>query len=317
MMEAVAIAVGVPAAGRKCTKLEEKPAGHRVGFGHGRPLRLPCRRRRPSWRGTDVPGNPAPHARHLSISQQRRVTTRTACLLGQQEPGIASYKEKAGSFQHVKASLGFFSGLFGIAFAAFSTGEDYKSIQVRDRERSEDDVPYGYGFFHFVFATGSMYLGMVFVSWDTRDATVQMFNMWAYVVWTCTVIHIVNEGRPVVVSFVFRYQIPEPDIAPSIFDSVWKSMTSSSDDDVQAPAPRHHPVHITSSWCRNLQHKQQRRHHRPLNIFYTSTVPLPPRFLSCTRRAHSSGGGVLAADRSRCSSGYGSSWECKQYTVHV
>jgi hypothetical protein len=33
---------------------------------------------------------------------------------------------------------------------------------------SEDDVPYGYGFFHFVFAVGSMYFGMLFVGWYTQ-----------------------------------------------------------------------------------------------------------------------------------------------------
>lgn len=33
---------------------------------------------------------------------------------------------------------------------------------------SEDDVPYGYGFFHFVFSMASMYFGMLFVGWNVH-----------------------------------------------------------------------------------------------------------------------------------------------------
>nr|CAB3488841.1 unnamed protein product [Digitaria exilis] len=40
--------------------------------------------------------------------------------------------------------------------------------ELRSIVVSEDDVPYGYGFFHFIFATGSMYFGMLFVGWDTH-----------------------------------------------------------------------------------------------------------------------------------------------------
>jgi hypothetical protein len=32
----------------------------------------------------------------------------------------------------------------------------------------EDDVPYGYGFFHLVFASGAMYIGMLFVGWNAH-----------------------------------------------------------------------------------------------------------------------------------------------------
>lgn len=34
---------------------------------------------------------------------------------------------------------------------------------------SEDDVPYGYGFFHFVFAMGAMYFAMLFVGWNAHN----------------------------------------------------------------------------------------------------------------------------------------------------
>uniref|UniRef100_M4DF39 Uncharacterized protein n=1 Tax=Brassica campestris TaxID=3711 RepID=M4DF39_BRACM len=32
----------------------------------------------------------------------------------------------------------------------------------------EDGVPYGYGFFHFVFATGGMYFAMQLIGWNTH-----------------------------------------------------------------------------------------------------------------------------------------------------
>lgn len=43
-----------------------------------------------------------------------------------------------------------------------------KRLQLRNVVESEDDVPYGYWFFHFVFAMGSMYFGMLFIGWDTH-----------------------------------------------------------------------------------------------------------------------------------------------------
>lgn len=44
-------------------------------------------------------------------------------------------------------------------------------LQFRKKEiRAEDDVPYGYGFFHFVFATGAMYFAMLLIGWNTHHA---------------------------------------------------------------------------------------------------------------------------------------------------
>lgn len=34
--------------------------------------------------------------------------------------------------------------------------------------KADSDVPYGYGFFHFVFATGAMYFGMLFIGWNSH-----------------------------------------------------------------------------------------------------------------------------------------------------
>ncbi|AQK82283.1 Serinc-domain containing serine and sphingolipid biosynthesis protein [Zea mays] len=60
---------------------------------------------------------------------------------------------------------------------------------------SEDDVSYGYGFFHFAFAAGSMYVRMVFVGWDTHHTMKQ----WSVDIgWMSTWVHIANEALVVV-----------------------------------------------------------------------------------------------------------------------
>lgn len=44
-----------------------------------------------------------------------------------------------------------------------------RSLQFRkDDTPAEDDVPYGYGFFHFVFATGAMYFAMLLIGWNSH-----------------------------------------------------------------------------------------------------------------------------------------------------
>lgn len=40
----------------------------------------------------------------------------------------------------------------------------------KDDTPAEDDVPYGYGFFHFVFATGAMYFAMLLVGWNSHHS---------------------------------------------------------------------------------------------------------------------------------------------------
>ncbi|GAU41547.1 hypothetical protein TSUD_140780 [Trifolium subterraneum] len=51
--------------------------------------------------------------------------------------------------------MSFVIGILAIVIATFSTGIDSKCFQLRkgDKPAEEDDVPYGYGLFHFVFAT--------------------------------------------------------------------------------------------------------------------------------------------------------------------
>lgn len=45
-------------------------------------------------------------------------------------------------------------------------------IQFRkDEAQSEDDVPYKYEFFHFIFAIGAMHFAMLFINWDMGHST--------------------------------------------------------------------------------------------------------------------------------------------------
>lgn len=60
----------------------------------------------------------------------------------------------------------------------------WQQLQFRkDKTVSEDDVPYGYGFFHFVFATGAMYFAMLLIGWNTHHAMkkyVYQFYIFSY-----------------------------------------------------------------------------------------------------------------------------------------
>ncbi|KAK3210764.1 hypothetical protein Dsin_015470 [Dipteronia sinensis] len=67
--------------------------------------------------------------------------------------------------------ISFIVALLAMVVATFSTGIDSKCFQFRkDDSPAEDDVPYGYGFFHFVFATGAMYFAMLLIGWNTHHA---------------------------------------------------------------------------------------------------------------------------------------------------
>ncbi|KAG0528384.1 hypothetical protein BDA96_05G006500 [Sorghum bicolor] len=110
------------------------------------------------------------------------------------EPETRCYKkQKASSGENWKTMISFIVELISIAVAAFSTGSDYKCLQSRKMT-----YRMGMVFFHFVFATGSMYFGMMFVGWDTHH-TSEKWSMDAG--WTSTWVHIANEGL-VVISFV-------------------------------------------------------------------------------------------------------------------
>ncbi|KAF8389006.1 hypothetical protein HHK36_025691 [Tetracentron sinense] len=87
----------------------------------------------------------------------------------------------------------FIIALVAMVIATFSTGIDSKSFQVqfrKDDTKAIDDVPYGYGFFHFVFAMGAMYFAMLLVSWNTHH---DMRKWTIDVGWTSTWVKIVNE----------------------------------------------------------------------------------------------------------------------------
>jgi hypothetical protein len=58
-----------------------------------------------------------------------------------------------------------------IVAATFSTGIDSKCLEFKNAEEDEedDDIPYGFGFFHLVFAMGAMYFAMIFVGWNANQ----------------------------------------------------------------------------------------------------------------------------------------------------
>ena len=70
----------------------------------------------------------------------------------------------------------FVVALLAMVIATFSTGIDSQCFQFKkdvcsegeEEEVEEDGVPYGYGFFHFVFATGAMYFAMLLIGWNTH-----------------------------------------------------------------------------------------------------------------------------------------------------
>eukprot|EP01018_Ginkgo_biloba_P022121 Gb_36065 [translate_table: standard] len=87
--------------------------------------------------------------------------------------------------------VSFVIAVLAIVMATFSTGIDSKSFQFRkDEVQAEDDVPYGYGFFHFVFSMGAMYFAMLFIGWNLH----QTMQKWSIDVgWASTWVKIVNE----------------------------------------------------------------------------------------------------------------------------
>ncbi|CAN6442157.1 unnamed protein product [Victoria cruziana] len=87
--------------------------------------------------------------------------------------------------------ISFIIGFVAITIAIFSAGIDYKTFRFRKLEpQSEDHVPYGYGFFHFVFAIGTMYSAMLLIGWNVH----QTLEKWTIDVgWTSTWVRVLNE----------------------------------------------------------------------------------------------------------------------------
>lgn len=93
--------------------------------------------------------------------------------------------------------ISFVVAVLAIVIATFSTGIDSKCFQFRkDETEKDDDVPYGYAFFHFVFATGAMYFAMLLIGWNSHHS----MKKWTIDVgWTSTWVRIVNEWLAAVV----------------------------------------------------------------------------------------------------------------------
>ncbi|KAK1307083.1 hypothetical protein QJS10_CPA10g00508 [Acorus calamus] len=104
---------------------------------------------------------------------------------------ICNKKADAATKSDWLTIISFVIALLAIVIATFSAGVDSRSFQFKKKEtQSEDDVPYGYGFFHFVFAMGAMYFGMLFIGWNMHH-TMKKWTM--DVGWTSTWVRIVNE----------------------------------------------------------------------------------------------------------------------------
>ncbi|KAM7258964.1 hypothetical protein ACFE04_014705 [Oxalis oulophora] len=94
--------------------------------------------------------------------------------------------------------ISFIVALLAMVVATFSTGIDSQCFQIKkDESPAEDDVPYGYGFFHFVFATGAMYFAMLLIGWNINHHAIKRWTI--DVGWTSTWVKIVNEWLAVCV----------------------------------------------------------------------------------------------------------------------
>lgn len=93
--------------------------------------------------------------------------------------------------------ISFVVAVLAIVIAKFSAGIDDKCFQFRkDETQNDDDVPYGFGFFHLVFATGAMYFAMLLIGWNYHHP----MKKWTIDVgWTSTWVRIVNEWLAVCV----------------------------------------------------------------------------------------------------------------------
>ncbi|KAI4377747.1 hypothetical protein MLD38_015325 [Melastoma candidum] len=111
--------------------------------------------------------------------------------------GSCNRKSEASTRTDWLTIISFVVALLAMVIATFSTGIDSQCFQFRKKDLlDEDDVPYGYGFFHFVFATGAMYFAMLLIGWNTHHP----MKKWTIDVgWTSTWVRIVNEWLAVCV----------------------------------------------------------------------------------------------------------------------
>ncbi|XP_019705090.1 uncharacterized protein [Elaeis guineensis] len=107
------------------------------------------------------------------------------------EPQTENWNQKAEASADWLTIVSFVIAVLVMVMATFSTGIDSKCFQFKKSEaESEDDIPYGYGFFHIVFAMGGMYFAMLFIGWSEHK-TMQKWTI--DVGWASTWVRIVNE----------------------------------------------------------------------------------------------------------------------------
>ncbi|GMH04630.1 hypothetical protein Nepgr_006470 [Nepenthes gracilis] len=114
------------------------------------------------------------------------------CAIRSEPPGTGcNRKAEVANRTDWLAIISFIVALLAIVIATFSTGIDSQCFQFKKvSTKAENDVPYGYGFFHFVFATGAMYFAMLLIGWNTHHS----MKKWSIDVgWTSTWVRIVNE----------------------------------------------------------------------------------------------------------------------------
>ncbi|KNA08092.1 hypothetical protein SOVF_165790 [Spinacia oleracea] len=115
------------------------------------------------------------------------------CAIRSEPPGTkCNRKAEASVRTDWLTIISFVVALLTIVVATFSTGIDSQCFQFKKTEKQADDndVAYGYGFFHFVFATGAMYFAMLLIGWNTHHA----MKKWTIDVgWTSTWVRVVNE----------------------------------------------------------------------------------------------------------------------------
>ncbi|KAD0462159.1 hypothetical protein E3N88_44242 [Mikania micrantha] len=125
-------------------------------------------------------------------------------------PYLCAYSEpldekcirNSGASGHWLTIISFVVALLAMVIATFSTGIDSKCFQSRkDDKQDEDDVPYGFGFFHLVFASGVMYFAMLLIGWNPHHT----MEKWTIDVgWTSTWVRIVNEWVAVCVYYTVK-----------------------------------------------------------------------------------------------------------------
>ncbi|XP_057536692.1 uncharacterized protein LOC130814591 [Amaranthus tricolor] len=114
------------------------------------------------------------------------------CAIRSEPPGTkCNRKAESSTRTDWLTIISFVVALLTIVIATFSTGIDSQCFQFwKSDKQAEDGVPYGYGFFHFVFATGAMYFAMLLIGWNTHHS----MKKWTIDVgWTSTWVRVVNE----------------------------------------------------------------------------------------------------------------------------